>query len=119
MSEQERAKYFAWPDQPESSATTPRRLHPAMEAWMRERLSDAGSTAAAREMIHTMQQRRRASEERSARRARWAGYSLCAAAVLLGLAGMVTPNEVVAGVLGALSVACVAMAGGLWLRGRL
>lgn len=94
-----------------------RPLHPVLEAALNR--PGTVSTDAAREMIHTMQRRRRQREELAAHRARWIGYPLCAAAVLIGFAGMVTPNQVAAVVLGALSVACVAVAGGMWLRGRL
>lgn len=94
-----------------------RPLHPVLESALNQ--PGIVSTAAAREMIHTMQRRRRAAVERSASRARWIGYPLCAAAVLVGLAAMVTPNVSWSAVLGTLSVACVAVAGGMWLRGRL
>ena len=94
-----------------------RRLHPVLESALKQ--PGMVTTAAAREMIHTMQRRRRATEERSAHRARWIGYLLLVAAVLIGAGAMVTPNPAWSAVLDHLSLVCVAFAGGVWLRGRL
>lgn len=117
LAEARRRERIVWPPDQLETLRAPHRLHPVLEAALNQ--PGIVSTAAAREMIYTMQRRRREREELAAHRARWIGYPLCSAAILIGIGAVLTPNASWSAVLGTLSWVCLAVVGGMWLRGRL
>lgn len=94
-----------------------RPLHPTLETRLRQ--NGNVSTAAAREMIHIMQQRRRVAEKCTAHRARWWVTALGAFAVLAVPAAVLTPNAMFAAAMWPVISLATGTALGIGIRGRL
>lgn len=94
-----------------------RPVHPVLEAALRQ--PGMVSTAAAREMINSVQRRRKAAEVRTEHRVRWLVTSLGLFIVAGSTLAAVTPNSTAAAILWPLTSLATGTAVGLVLRGRL
>ena len=93
-----------------------RRLHPVLESALKQ--PGMVTTAAAREMITSMQRKRREAEERTQRRELWAYIALGAALTMLCGAVPFAPT-IVAGIALTAAVFVAGMLAGLTLRSKL